>query len=417
MHSVSSLPFSDFCGIEGYNFDSLKSIETFLEPSCAGPTAFWAYRTASRYKCLVTIGYPEKTENPWRVPSKVPSDWLANVAETNLNFQTLEVERELTAPSASFNYNASLTVDPQGNIVAHYRKSFLYYTDATWSLPSPTGFLTTTLLYPSIASQRSNLPSRGNQFGGTFEERCGLDTAFAICMDLNPQYFTAEWGKRELATHTLATEASVLLVSTAWLTRLPSIFDDPSTEGLQVSSDMALAIGSSGSTEATCCCPTTTSSKPDMDSLTYWLDRLLPLVEAERETTVVIANRVGVENGVVRACDLESMENSEHFLAAKSKFVPSDSRLQDHELNKERKKQIEVNHAGAEPVSEFTKLVDSDGSGGIVSTSAHYAGTSAIMTLGRGRVRLHGILGRGEENVLFADTNSEEKISFSIKKD
>lgn len=37
-------------------------------------------------------------------------------------------------------YNSAITVNPEGETVANYRKSFLYYTDETWALEGPSGF-------------------------------------------------------------------------------------------------------------------------------------------------------------------------------------------------------------------------------------------------------------------------------------
>ncbi|MCJ1333265.1 Carbon-nitrogen hydrolase [Thelotrema lepadinum] len=412
--------------LSGYNFDSLESIRPYLEPSCSGPTALWAFRAASRFKCLVTAGYPETTENPSQIPSKVPFDLSMSVPEAYIRLQESNEVKESTNLAAYFNYNATLTVDPSGNIVAHYRKSFLYYTDATWSLPSPTGFLTVPLTFPDTklwdhqppesSIRRQNTLGQGPDSEESLSNHTSmLHTAFGICMDLNPQYFTASWDKRELATHTLTTEASLLVISTAWLTRLPSIFDDPKSSSPGALSDSTAPSKSQGRTESWPCCPTLTLTEPDSESLTYWLDRLSPLIEADRETLVVVANRVGVESGIVRACKLDEIESSEKFLASRSGYPSNNHQAQDDELDQGRKEQIEANHAGAEPTAEFTKLVDQDGVGGIVSTSAHYAGTSLVMALGEGKVRVFGMLGRGEERMLVTDTRAKEQICLSLK--
>ena len=323
----------------------------------------------------------------------MPFDPSTSISEAYLGLQELKGSHRLNYPAEGFNYNASLTVDPSGNVVAHYRKSFLYYTDATWSLPSPTGFLTVPLPFSNAITP----------------------TAFGICMDLNPQYFTSSRDKRVLPTHALSTEASMLVVSTAWLTRLPSVFDDPSSPSPPVLSGSTIPSKFQSKTESGPCCPASTAPEPDSENLTYWLDRLSPLIEADKETLVVVANRVGVESGIVRACKLDEIETSEKFLASKFGFTGSNDRPQDHYSDKARKEEIEASHAGAEPTAEFTELVDQDGVGGVVSTSAHYAGTSIVMALGKGKIRVFGILGRGEERVLLADTSSKEKACLSLK--
>lgn len=37
-------------------------------------------------------------------------------------------------------YNSAITVNPEGETIANYRKTFLYYTDETWALEGQDGF-------------------------------------------------------------------------------------------------------------------------------------------------------------------------------------------------------------------------------------------------------------------------------------
>lgn len=94
----------------GYNFQSLQHITPFLEPTAAGITSLWARTTALKYNCVVTAGYPEKVD--------VSPKW----------------------PAGPEYYNSAITVNQDGETVANYRKSFLYYTDETWALEGPSGF-------------------------------------------------------------------------------------------------------------------------------------------------------------------------------------------------------------------------------------------------------------------------------------
>lgn len=169
------------------------------------------------------------------------------------------------------------------------------------------------------------------------------------------------------------------------------------------------------------CCPVTTFRDPDIGSFTYWLDRLLPLIEADKETLVVMANRVGVEAGEVRACNLEKVQSPTHFGSAGSRAAadihesPNGKDDDEEEEEEQKKRQIELGHVGAEPTAQFTKLVDIDKVGGVVSKSAHYAGTSVVMALGNGKVSVFGMLGRGEEKVLVADTDSKVKSTWVLR--
>lgn len=71
-----------------------------LEPTASGISSQWARTTARKYNCTVAVGYPEKTE-------------------------IIEGESEY--------YNSLVVIDNNGEKLADYSKSFLYYTDATWA--------------------------------------------------------------------------------------------------------------------------------------------------------------------------------------------------------------------------------------------------------------------------------------------
>lgn len=94
----------------GYNFKSLQDISPFLENTTSGISSLWARTTALKYNCHVTVGYPEKVD--------LTPKW----------------------PSGPEYYNSAITCNSEGETVANYRKSFLYYTDETWALEGPTGF-------------------------------------------------------------------------------------------------------------------------------------------------------------------------------------------------------------------------------------------------------------------------------------
>ncbi|KAK8063435.1 N-terminal amidase [Apiospora saccharicola] len=94
----------------GYNFRSLSDISPYLEPTCAGITSLWARTTALKYNCIVAAGYPEKVD--------VSRNW----------------------PASPEYYNSLIVVNEEGDTVANYRKTHLYYTDETWALEGPSHF-------------------------------------------------------------------------------------------------------------------------------------------------------------------------------------------------------------------------------------------------------------------------------------
>ncbi|KAF4632359.1 hypothetical protein G7Y89_g5769 [Cudoniella acicularis] len=187
-------------------------------------------------------------------------------------------------PAGPEYYNSAITVNQEGETVANYRKCFLYYTDETWALEGPDGF-----------------------YSGEID---GLGkVVMGICMDLNPYKFEAPWNAWEFSYHVLYKEANLVVLTMAWLTR-----EDITTYSRS-------------------------PREPDMDTLSYWLSRLEPIIRAERtgEIIVVLANRCGSEDEVV------------------------------------------------------------------------YAGTSAVLGINGGEVKVYGILGRGEKELLVVDTSKRPK--------
>ncbi|KAF9881197.1 hypothetical protein CkaCkLH20_01347 [Colletotrichum karsti] len=235
----------------GYNFKSLQQISPFLEPSGSGITSLWARTTALKYNCNVVVGYPEKVD--------VSSQW----------------------PTGPEYYNSAIVVNGDGETIANYRKSFLYYTDETWALEGNQGFY------------EGWIPGLGN-------------TSIGICMDLNPYKFQAPWHAFEFAFHVLEYESNLVIVSMAWMTR----------EDGRMFSRMP--------------------NEPDMDTLTYWVTRLEPLIRSENEDEIIVVfcNRTGTEDEVV------------------------------------------------------------------------YAGTSAVVGVQDGEVKIYGLLGRGEKELLVINTSN-----------
>ncbi|KAK1672586.1 carbon-nitrogen hydrolase, partial [Colletotrichum godetiae] len=231
----------------GYNFTSLSHIAPYLEQSGSGITSLWARTTALKYGCNLVVGYPEKVD--------MTDDW----------------------PASPEYYNAALVVNEDGETIANYRKTFLYYTDETWALEGDEGFY------------RGTIPGLGR-------------TSIGIC---NPYKFEAPWHAHEFAFHVMESYSNLVIMSMAWLTRADAqVF-------------------------------TSTPNEPDMDTLTYWVARLEPLIRSENddEIIVVFCNRAGIEDDAV------------------------------------------------------------------------YAGTSAVIGVQHGEVKIYGVLGRGEKKLLVVDTN------------
>ena len=244
----------------GYNFTNLETITPFLEPTNAGPSTQWAKRTAQRLQCTVTVGYPE-----------------------------------ITTTSPPQRYNTLVSISPTGQVVASYRKTFLYYTDETWAFEGDSGFFNGQL--------------------GSLGQAC-----MGICMDINPKRFEAPWTAYEFANHCVDADTPLVVLSMAWLTRLLP-------QELLATADL-----------------------PDLETLSYWLQRFMPIVESKREDGIVLvlANRCGTEPGMV---------------------------------------------AGV------SQGVDEEG-----QDVVGYAGTSCVLLIQEGEIRIFDIMGKAEEKLLKVDT-------------
>ncbi|ETS79774.1 hypothetical protein PFICI_09627 [Pestalotiopsis fici W106-1] len=148
-------------------------------------------------------------------------------------------------PTSPEYYNSLIMVNKDGDAWALYRKSHLYYTDETWALEGPEGFW------------KGYLPGIGK-------------LAMGICI---PYKFEAPWDEFEFAAHAIRVSADVVIVSMAWLTHenRSSFLSHP--------------------------------GEPDLDTLTYWVQRMEPLIrrENEEEVIVIFANRCGTEDDVLYA--------------------------------------------------------------------------------------------------------------------
>ncbi|KAK4100097.1 hypothetical protein N658DRAFT_138846 [Parathielavia hyrcaniae] len=196
----------------GYNFRSLQHIAPCFEGAGSGITSAWAQATALKHDTTVVVGYPEKVD--------VSARW----------------------PASPEYYNSALVVNGDGDLVANYRKSFLYYTDETWALEGPDGFF------------KGEISGLGN-------------VALGICTDLNPYKLEAPWDAFEFGFHILKAQANLVIMTMAWQTHQdPAVFNQAPQE-------------------------------PDLETLVYWVQRLEPLIRADKEEEVIVVfcNRTGAE--------------------------------------------------------------------------------------------------------------------------
>jgi len=137
----------------GYVFKSKADVARVAEVAGQGQTFRWCQRQAHRLHCLVTCGYVEK--------------------------------------EGVLLYNSMLVVSPDGELVRNPRKTFLYETDKAWA-------------------------TAGEGFCSWHCPWLDKTISFGICVDINPDDFTALFAAYEFGSHALEHKSDLVLFACAW---------------------------------------------------------------------------------------------------------------------------------------------------------------------------------------------------------
>jgi protein N-terminal amidase len=185
--------------------------------------------------------------------SGISTRWAITVAQqyechVTVGYPEISVSGKDSKNKEPKRYNSTVTVSPSGKVISNYRKTFLYYTDETWASEGDVHFF------------NGSLGALG-------------EVSHGICMDINPYRFLADWTAYEFANAALEAGSPLIVLSMAWITRL---------EPAELSK---------------------TPSDPDVETQTYWLERMRPILTSEPRQPVVLvfANRCGQEGGVCYA--------------------------------------------------------------------------------------------------------------------
>lgn len=171
------LPFPNIAvfpelALTGYRFESREQILPHCYSYKESPSYDFAKHISNLFKCYTVIGYPELASNG-----------------------------DL--------YNSAMVLDPRGELVHHYRKSFLYTGDEQWQCKEGPGFETFSLKFTGDSKVCKDL----NGFWQDVEIR----TSIGICMDLSPYKFEANFMDMEFATFNLDHEVELIIMPMAWL--------------------------------------------------------------------------------------------------------------------------------------------------------------------------------------------------------
>lgn len=257
--------------LTGYNFSSRDAIAPYLDKPGFTPSTEFGKYLSQQYKCFTVIGYPE------------------------LNNTTI--------------YNACKLINPLGDEVYNYRKTFLYDTDEVWGCSEnpERGFKSIDVIldknYYINKDDKTNYKSTRINFG--------------ICMDLNPYKFKSPFNAFEFSMACYHNDADLVVCPMAWLSPLsPLITDSPDNRAAQATVQDATHgdkyIVDECSNVQLVQLPQQQGLKlspdtPDASTVNYHMLRFFPLLRhpqnylpaVNKSVSVVACNRVGVESDVV----------------------------------------------------------------------------------------------------------------------
>ncbi|RUS34154.1 hypothetical protein BC938DRAFT_482244 [Jimgerdemannia flammicorona] len=212
----------------GYVFNDLNHIYPYLEDAETGPTVIWARRQ----------GNPaHHNTNELKFCLLGSAEYFLTLAFHPVYSGSITFEL-FCCCWVSADSTSCCFVDRQGNLIATYQKSFLYYTDERWADEGP-GFISLQI------------------------ERLGK-VGIGICMDLNP-YKYRKASAFEFANFHREHQTQIILCPMNWLDSNPS----PSERNPQKPQNST----DSDSDDET----TSEDENVSWSSLAYWKGRLSPL--------------------------------------------------------------------------------------------------------------------------------------------
>ncbi|KAG0073892.1 Carbon-nitrogen hydrolase, partial [Podila epicladia] len=201
-------------------------------------------------------------------------------------------------------YNSIAFVDPQGQLVTTYAKTFLYYTDENWAEEGP-GF-------KSIEVE-------------------GLGkVGFGICMDVNPYQFKAPFAAFEFSSYHVEHKSTLLLCSMAWNKGEEAPKKEKTTpkpkkstsENIQEQEDDDDEEDWEDDEETEEERAERESQTLTFETIQYWAMRMNPFYTQAKEaseTYIAIANRIGTEGGnlfVGSSCVMKLSKKGPELLGA-----------------------------------------------------------------------------------------------------
>lgn len=181
-HTIIKYPqlivFPEFA-LTGYSFHSTNDINPYITTTENSKSFKFAQRVSNLFNCYTILGYPEE-----------------HISNETTNW-----------------YNSAMVVDPQGELIFNYRKSFLYDTEYEWDCKeNPNGFQKFPLTFEKCATTLDSPIADTST-----PQDITLNASIGICMDLNPYKFEAPFNKFEFASFNLENDIDLIICPMAWL--------------------------------------------------------------------------------------------------------------------------------------------------------------------------------------------------------
>lgn len=204
----------------------------------------------------------QKELEPYLEPttSGVSTQWASSISQ-KFNCHTLVGYPERDTSTNTI-YNSAVLTNGVGSVIHNFRKAFLYMIDEQFGAKEGTGF------------ECIKLPDLHN-----------LKMQVGICMDINPYKFTAPFNAYEFAQSAKDNQSDLVVVPMCWThSESPSLFPEDQREGKKNELEYEM------DPDDTC-----------LNSVNYWLQRSMPLFDADKRVCYVAANRCGWEDYVLYA--------------------------------------------------------------------------------------------------------------------
>lgn len=255
--------------ITGYSFKDANHIKPFLDTDTQSPSTQFGKEILKKYGCFTVIGLPESTGGQI--------------------------------------FNSAKLINPLGEVVVNYHKTFLFETDEAWGCVEN----------PDKSFKSVDVILNKDYYSGLTNEKHIVRLNLGICMDLNPYKFTAPFTNFEFSRACYNNKSQLIICPMAWLSpKSPSVdktraFDQRVQQAEAFKkyfneSDTHINTKQSDNYDFTPRDTPFDPKKADYSTVNYHILRFFPFINHPNNplpkygnVNVVVCNRTGIENDVM----------------------------------------------------------------------------------------------------------------------